>query len=225
MKPASEHLGLIQSTVYDRAGQLGESVLTIYRRVSVAALAPDWVSASGARHKIALHNLRRNAPASASAFGGGVQLRHSELGELEEFSATVERSGSLDGRLLLTRPNLSDLMCWFTSKGPDRWREDLTREIREEAFIEGDPVFDEQLLKELVFEFQRVVQVELGAHEIRSAAASKIPTTYLWWLYTVRCPDVVLEQMKRSKRVLFPTDQEIAARQAGSVALSATLAC
>jgi hypothetical protein len=201
------------------------------RRISVAALAVEWVSFDGESRKVALVNGEDRPPngvdrfPSASAFGGGVLLEDAELHELSEFGCSVERQGSRDARLIAAAPRIPVVLDWFRAKGADRWLVDIAREVREEAFYEGDPVFDVGLFPQLRFEFDRVAELKLDPQEIRSSAAIRLETTYLWWFYRIICPIQVLQQMEGSKRVLFPSKDEIERRRSGLFALSATLAC
>ncbi|HEY3827024.1 MAG TPA: hypothetical protein VGL82_20860 [Bryobacteraceae bacterium] len=202
------------------------------KRISVAALAVDWVSFDGESRRVALVNDgerglqgARDCIPTASAFGGGVLLEDTELHQLRLLGSVVERQGSRDARMIAEAPRIPAVLDWFRTKGSDRWLVDIVREIREEAFYEGDPVFDVGSFRQLCFEFDRVVELKLNPMEIRSSAAIKLETTYLWWFYRVMCPLQVLQQMESSKRVLFPSKDEIARRRSGLFALSATLAC
>src|SRR6478736_1422521 len=143
------------------------------KRLSVAALAPIWEVPGKLRSKVAvLNESSYGAPRSqgihhsrsASAFGGGVRLTPNEVKELERLSATPERIGGLEGRLLAPDDAIEGVLSWFIDQGADRWISDIAREVEEEALLEGKPIFDPALFSSLSFAFDRVVRVNLPPH-------------------------------------------------------------
>jgi hypothetical protein len=140
-------------------------------------------------------------------------------------SAVPEREGSKDARLLVDDNGLKSVIEWFIQRGHDRWISDVIREVSEEALLEGEPVFNTDVIQSLLFTFQRVVTVTLPDGELRSQAATNYATTYLWWIFGVSCSAPVFAHLRRSRRVLVLTDADVARKASGDVVLTATLWC
>jgi hypothetical protein len=202
------------------------------QRISVAALAPLWEVPGEFCGRVAVLNHasylsgsnRSTDQLSASAFGGAVLLDDDEIEELGRLSAVLEATRSRDARLLVPDDRIEAVISWFLARAPGRWTPDVLREVEEEALFEGEPILELGQMSTLEFFFQRVARVTLGPNEIRSRAAEACPTTYLWWIYRVQCPLRILNQLRRSARVILPTEEQIATRKAGSITLSASLA-
>lgn len=123
-------------------------------RISVAAIAPTWKVLGGDSLKVAVLNDTKQivgpggSPVHhASAFGGAVVLQEQEIKELERFAIRLDRRESRDARLTVADEAIEDVLSWFLARGPERWMSDVAREIKEEALLEGIPVFDSDLFR------------------------------------------------------------------------------
>ena len=193
------------------------------KRISVAVLAPKW-NTGGDDIVVGILNKKLwRGKKKAAAFGGALTLTTAELNYLATLGATVEREGSTDARLNLNEDALPEVLDWFRKLSPERLLPEILREIREEALEGGEPVFNAGAFDELRLEYVGAEVPELAADASNSPTAEAVPTTYLWFYFRVHSSASVLEQMKRSERIVFPTGDEITAGSCGDIVLAPNL--
>lgn len=211
------------STVIPEGSVLLEDNMPTGGRLSVAALAPLWRT-SGHEHIVALLNAPGiSSTQSASSFGGAVELRDCESAELHGLGAVPDRPGSADARLMVSPGCMRSVVNWFLQRSAERWLMDMARELREEAMHEGTPIFGDGEFGNILLTPSQVMTTTLRVGELRSEAARRNSTLYLWWLYEASCPAKILGRLQSSTRVLLPTWEQVRNGRVGEVLLSPTI--